>query len=135
MERVALLLPAAHNCRRLCALPACLMQGIGDPWLWGPQVVGCTKGGIEGAACFELCSSCRQSQRRLGSSHLPTPTVQVAHTWRTTFDIHASWVSVLQNLDESVGLARYGGPGSWGDLDMLEVCRGLHCVAWMQGGR
>ncbi|PRW59770.1 glycoside hydrolase [Chlorella sorokiniana] len=46
----------------------------------------------------------------------------VAHSWRTTFDIHASWESVMQNLDESIGLARYSGPGEWNDLDMLEVC-------------
>jgi alpha-galactosidase len=46
---------------------------------------------------------------------------QVAHSWRTTFDIHPNWPSLLQNLDESVGLARYAGPGSWNDLDLLEV--------------
>ncbi|KAL4458747.1 hypothetical protein ABPG75_013612 [Micractinium tetrahymenae] len=46
---------------------------------------------------------------------------RVAHTWRTTFDIHSSWASVMQNLDESIGLARYAGPGHWNDLDLLEV--------------
>ncbi|EFN53392.1 hypothetical protein CHLNCDRAFT_137182 [Chlorella variabilis] len=56
--------------------------GIGDPWVWGPQV---------------------------------------AHAWRTTFDSHPSWPSIMLNLDESVALARYAGPGAWNDLDLLEV--------------
>ncbi len=31
------------------------------------------------------------------------------------------WDRVLCTLDNSVGLARYGGPGGFNDLDMLEV--------------
>jgi hypothetical protein len=48
----------------------------------------------------------------------------VAHLWRTTFDIGPAWTALLQNLDESVGLARFAGPGAWNDLDMLEARAG-----------
>jgi hypothetical protein len=56
---------------------------------------------------------------------------RVAHSWRTTFDIHPRWPAVMQNLDESIGLARFAGPGKgWGDMDMLEVS----CCQLAQGG-
>jgi alpha-galactosidase len=45
----------------------------------------------------------------------------VGHSWRTTVDIRDAWESVLANLDSSIGLARFAGPGGWNDLDMLEV--------------
>ena len=45
----------------------------------------------------------------------------MGNSWRTTADIDASWMSVLANLDNSVGLARFAGPGGWNDLDMLEA--------------
>ena len=31
------------------------------------------------------------------------------------------WDSMLRCLDNSIGLARFAGPGHWNDLDMLEV--------------
>lgn len=46
---------------------------------------------------------------------------QVGNSWRTTADIEPTWESIMSNLDNSVGLARYAGPGHWNDLDMLEV--------------
>ena len=52
--------------------------------------------------------------------------LQIANSWRTSQDIsqsiQASWGDLLNNLDSTVGLARYGGPGGWNDADMLEVC-------------
>lgn len=51
--------------------------------------------------------------------------VQVGHAWRTTKDIsmeiEATWADVLENLDETAGLARFAGPGGWNDADMLEA--------------
>ena len=45
--------------------------------------------------------------------------------WRTTKDIsmeiEATWADVVENLDETAGLARFAGPGGWNDADMLEV--------------
>ena len=53
--------------------------------------------------------------------------LQVGHTWRTTKDIsmeiEATWADVVENLDETAGLARFAGPGGWNDADMLEVTR------------
>jgi Alpha galactosidase A len=49
------------------------------------------------------------------------PVVQVGNSWRTTDDIQANWNSVLECLDNTVGLARFAGPGAWNDPDMLEV--------------
>lgn len=52
-------------------------------------------------------------------------TWQVGNTWRTTKDIsmeiEATWADVVENLDETAGLARFAGPGGWNDADMLEV--------------
>ena len=46
--------------------------------------------------------------------------------WRTTKDIsmeiEATWADVVENLDETAGLARFAGPGGWNDADMLEAC-------------
>lgn len=50
--------------------------------------------------------------------HIP---FQVGNSWRTTDDIQANWNSVLECLDNTVGLARFAGPGAWNDPDMLEV--------------
>lgn len=63
--------------------------------------------------------------------HSPFP--QVAHAWRTTFDSHPSWPSIMLNLDESVALARYAGPGAWNDLDLLEVGAELAGMLSWQG--
>lgn len=48
----------------------------------------------------------------------------VGNSWRTTGDIDASWDSLLANLDNTVGLARFAGAGGWNDPDMLEVDQG-----------
>eukprot|EP00164_Ancoracysta_twista_P003764 GFYU01005047.1.p2 GENE.GFYU01005047.1~~GFYU01005047.1.p2 ORF type:complete len:436 (+),score=142.88 GFYU01005047.1:30-1310(+) len=45
----------------------------------------------------------------------------VGNSWRTTGDISANWKSVMNILDQNVGLAKYAGPGHWNDPDMLEV--------------
>ena len=47
--------------------------------------------------------------------------MQVGNTWRTTPDITPAWDSVMSNLDGTIGLSRFAGPGAWNDLDMLEV--------------
>ncbi len=65
---------------------------------------------------FADCPCCLQVVCSAFQPPQPNPAAQVAHSWRTTFDIHASWESVMQNLDESIGLARYSGPGEWNDL-------------------
>ena len=180
------------------ALPR--LQGIGDPWAWGPQVrpAACLSGVIAvlwvSAPCCchvvqhaagtltSLLPSCCDQQHTPHAPLIPPVSAnplyqpsrharhalvpQVAHSWRTTFDIHASWESVMQlragvgqpsataersqhvrrrpaipgcshqicpsahlsepqsethstpmqNLDESVGLARFSGPGEWNDL-------------------
>lgn len=36
-------------------------------------------------------------------------------------EIEAAWADVVENLDETAGLARFAGPGGWNDADMLEV--------------
>jgi Alpha galactosidase A len=45
----------------------------------------------------------------------------VGNSWRTTDDIQANWNSVLECLDNTVGLARFAGHNAWNDPDMLEV--------------
>jgi alpha-galactosidase len=53
----------------------------------------------------------------------------VAHLWRTTYDIHDQWEpekvgspnGVKPILDLQVGLEKFAGPGHWNDPDMLEV--------------
>ncbi len=37
-------------------------------------------------------------------------------------EIEATWADVVENLDETAGLARFAGPGGWNDADMLEAC-------------
>ena len=46
---------------------------------------------------------------------------QVGNMWRTTEDIAATWPSILVNLDDTIGLAEFAGPGGWNDPDILEV--------------
>jgi alpha-galactosidase len=48
----------------------------------------------------------------------------IGNLWRTTDDINTSFDSLLRNYHQSVGLARYAGPGAWNDPDMLEVGNG-----------
>ncbi|MFC0624790.1 NPCBM/NEW2 domain-containing protein [Kribbella deserti] len=43
------------------------------------------------------------------------------HLWRTTGDITDTWASVMDLLDQQVGLEAYSGPNKWNDPDMLEV--------------
>ncbi|HYW34144.1 MAG TPA: glycoside hydrolase family 27 protein [Balneolaceae bacterium] len=50
--------------------------------------------------------------------------INVANMWRTTSDIHDNWQSVMNILDQQVGLYKYAGPGHWNDPDMLEVGNG-----------
>ena len=42
-------------------------------------------------------------------------------------EIEATWADVVENLDETAGLARFAGPGGWNDADMLEVTRHRCC--------
>ena len=46
---------------------------------------------------------------------------QMGNTWRTTQDVKCTWPSIMDNLDGSVGLGRYAGPGAWNDADLLQV--------------
>ncbi len=45
----------------------------------------------------------------------------IGNSWRTTDDIASNWLNVIRNVDDSINLAKYAGPGHWNDLDMLEV--------------
>ena len=44
--------------------------------------------------------------------------------WRTTGDISDNWNSMINILDEQVGLNTYASKGHWNDPDMLEVGNG-----------
>ena len=51
-------------------------------------------------------------------------------------DIEATWEGVVENLDETAGLARFAGPGGWNDADMLEASQANQCTFhanWLQG--
>lgn len=50
---------------------------------------------------------------------------EVATSWRTTGDINCSWRSVKSILKENFYLSAYCSGGSFNDMDMLEVGRGL----------
>lgn len=98
--------------------------GVADPWLWAPEV-----GGWAGlmppiqhccwAVCMALARECRAAAPyfRLHISMLPY--LQIGNSWRTTQDVSANWESILSVLDNTIGLARYAGPGHWNDPDML----------------
>jgi alpha-galactosidase len=49
---------------------------------------------------------------------------KLGNLWRTTGDIRDNWQSVMNILDQQVGLYKYAGPGHWNDPDMLEVGNG-----------
>eukprot|EP01025_Chloroclados_australasicus_P027793 TRINITY_DN274_c3_g1_i1.p1 TRINITY_DN274_c3_g1~~TRINITY_DN274_c3_g1_i1.p1 ORF type:complete len:309 (+),score=32.69 TRINITY_DN274_c3_g1_i1:344-1270(+) len=46
---------------------------------------------------------------------------KIGNSWRTTGDIWIYWVYIMRNLDGTIGLSEYAGPGAWNDPDMLEV--------------
>jgi len=48
----------------------------------------------------------------------------ISNLWRTTGDISDNWNSMINIVDEQVGLEKYAGPGHWNDPDMLEVGNG-----------
>ena len=65
---------------------------------------------------------------------LSCDTLQVGNTWRTTDDIQDNYNSMLANLDNTIGLAQFAGPGTWNDPDLLEVPHSLlastHLFDW-----
>ena len=50
---------------------------------------------------------------------------QVSTSWRISGDINASWESVRNIIEENLYLSAYCIDGSYNDMDMLEVGRGL----------
>ncbi|HUZ57763.1 MAG TPA: glycoside hydrolase family 27 protein, partial [Hanamia sp.] len=48
----------------------------------------------------------------------------ISNLWRTTGDISDNWNSMINIVDQQVGLNKYAGPGHWNDPDMLEVGNG-----------
>ncbi len=48
----------------------------------------------------------------------------ISNLWRTTGDISDNWNSMIDIVDQQVGLHKYAGPGHWNDPDMLEVGNG-----------
>lgn len=55
----------------------------------------------------------------------------IGNTWRTTDDISDEWNQVVRVADNSMYIAQYAKPGSWNDLDMLEVGNGELCCKYM----
>ena len=63
---------------------------------------------------------------------------EAGHLWRTTEDIVDRWDAMIVILDQEKDLAKYAGPDSWNDRDMLEVGNGgmtleeykTHCALW-----
>lgn len=49
------------------------------------------------------------------------PLPATANMWRVGGDIGPSWGSVLRLLDINANHSAVAGPGSWNDMDMLEV--------------
>ncbi len=49
--------------------------------------------------------------------------------WRTTGDVSANWMSIVDIINQQAGLAKYAGPGHWNDPDMLEVGNGRLSLA------
>ena len=49
---------------------------------------------------------------------------KIGNLWRTTGDIQDNWNSMINIVDQQVGLNQYAGPGHWNDPDMLEVGNG-----------
>ncbi|MDD6783309.1 MAG: alpha-galactosidase [Prevotellaceae bacterium] len=48
-----------------------------------------------------------------------------ANSWRTTGDIYCAWESVKGIINQNLYLSAFSAPGSYNDMDMLEVGRGL----------
>jgi alpha-galactosidase len=48
----------------------------------------------------------------------------IAHMWRVSADIKATWGDVTRIIDIEAPLSAYAGPGHWNDPDMLEVGNG-----------
>lgn len=48
----------------------------------------------------------------------------IAHMWRVSADIKATWGDVTRIIDIEASLSAYAGPGHWNDPDMLEVGNG-----------
>ena len=66
---------------------------------------------------FSICSWGTDGVWRWGAGY--------GNLWRTTDDIFPTYASMLANFHETVGLARYAGPGGWNDPDMLETGNGM----------
>ena len=48
----------------------------------------------------------------------------LAHMWRVSADIKATWSDLTRIIDIEAPLSAYAGPGHWNDPDMLEVGNG-----------
>jgi alpha-galactosidase len=46
---------------------------------------------------------------------------QVAHVWRTHWDVDPSWAGILSIIDATTSLAAYAGQGGYNDSDMLWI--------------
>lgn len=51
--------------------------------------------------------------------------IPIAYSWRISADIRATFESILSIVDTSAYLAQYASPGSFNDMDMLQVGRGM----------
>lgn len=107
-----------------CTFTAAKMYG--NALCWQPeitkQVLGCAEAQTRcnRAACWHIGGNSNDNAG-VESAEGRARGTQVGNTWRTTPDIAPGWNSVMSNLDGTVGLSRYAGPGAWNDADMLEV--------------
>jgi alpha-galactosidase len=43
----------------------------------------------------------------------------VGNSWRTTLDMSGRYNTMVEILDQNIGLSKYAGPGGWNDPDLL----------------
>jgi len=76
------------------------------------------------------------SEYGLFESHKWAP--EFTNLWRTTDDLFASWDSLVNTIDQQIGLESYSSPGRWNDPDMLQIGNGTltfsenraHMIIW-----
>ena len=140
VERFTAMSEALNRTERPVLYSMCIW-GTGDVWKWGPKArlpLLCDAHALQAdLVVLPQSPACMHARLHQQAFKQPTawrskpgpdegpgaeqPCVQVGNSWRTTADISYYWDSILRCLDNSIGLARFAGPGHWNDLDMLEA--------------
>lgn len=106
--------------------------GVADPWLWAPEVGNSWRTTeVRGAGWLaavrlpglhESCMFLAVARPLLEGSFLAHSLAlpSASPVPAPVQDIEPTWESILKIADYSQGLARFSGPGAWGDADMLE---------------